>query len=98
MKLSTTENKSLTPSATDRPTGLSRSEAHRRLKQYGFNDPVKSEKKSRVVQFLRLFAEPLIAILLVASVVSAIVGDAVNAVNSSSKCNSKVEMLKGKLR
>ena len=64
----------------DRSSGLTRTEASRRLKQYGFNDPVKSERKSRIVQFLLLFIEPLIGILLVASVVSAIVGDVINAV------------------
>ena len=65
---------------TERLTGLSGAEARQRLKQFGYNDPVKSKKTSRIIQFLLLFAEPLIAILLVASVVSVVVGDVVNAV------------------
>lgn len=80
MKLSTEKNKSTSPKATDSSTGLTGTEAHRRLKQYGFNDPVKTQKTSRVIQILKLFAEPLIAILLVASVVSAIVGEVVNSI------------------
>ncbi len=40
--------------------GLIGREAHRRLKQYGYNDPVKRQKTSRIIQFLLLFAEPLI--------------------------------------
>jgi len=80
MNPSTKTNTATFPKAADSSTGLTRSEAHRRLKQYGFNDPVKAQKTSRVIQFLKLFTEPLIAILLIASVVSAIVGEAVNSI------------------
>ena len=80
MKQSPNKNRVLSLPSTDNTTGLTEVEARRRLKQYGYNDPVKVQKTSRIIQFLLLFAEPLIAILLVASAVSAIVGDAVNAV------------------
>lgn len=61
-------------------TGLTSVEAHLRLTEFGPNDPVKKQERSRLVQFLLLFAEPLIAILLIASAVSAVVGETVNAV------------------
>lgn len=80
MKKPPTESQLSSTLLTDKLTGLSGAEARLRLKQFGYNDPVKSKKTSRIIQFLLLFAEPLIAILLVASVVSAIVGDLVNAV------------------
>ena len=80
MKTSPTENADGSAPSTDRLTGLTAAEARRRLEQYGYNDPVKAQKTSRMVQFLLLFIEPLIAILLVASAVSAIVGEVVNAV------------------
>jgi Mg2+-importing ATPase len=60
--------------------GLTAAEASRLIKQFGYNDPVKRQQRSRITQFLLLFAEPLIAILLVASAVSAMVGETVNAV------------------
>ena len=60
--------------------GLSSAEAVSRLRQYGYNDPVKKQKRSAIVQFLLLFAQPLVAILIVASIVSAAVGETVNAV------------------
>ncbi len=69
----------ITPGNLPDANGLSASEAARRLIQYGPNDPVKKQERSRFVQFLLLFAQPLIAILLVASAVSAFVGEAVNA-------------------
>ncbi len=79
MKQPLIENQLSSRHPTDRFAGLSGAEARQRLKQFGYNDPVKSHKTSRIVQFLLLFAEPLIAILLVASAVSVVVGDVVNA-------------------
>ena len=70
----------MTQSPSEKLTSLTSSEVRLRLQQFGYNDPVKSRKRSRIVEFLLLFVEPLIAILLVASVVSAIVGDMVNAI------------------
>ena len=66
--------------SAEKLVGLTTSEAKDRLNRFGYNEPVKKQAVSRVTQFLLLFAEPLIAILLVASVVSAVVGEVVNAV------------------
>ncbi len=59
--------------------GLTDSEASKRLDRYGPNDTTGLKHTSPVVQFLRLFLNPLIAILLVACVVSAILGDLADA-------------------
>ncbi|HVB20462.1 MAG TPA: magnesium-translocating P-type ATPase [Ktedonobacteraceae bacterium] len=59
--------------------GLTDAEASKRLKKYGPNDTTGIARISPVVQFLRLFLNPLVAILIVASVVSAILGDRINA-------------------
>ena len=59
--------------------GLTGVEARKRLDKYGPNDTTGLKRTSPIVQFLRLFLNPLVAILLVASVVSAILGDQVNA-------------------
>ncbi len=59
--------------------GLTGVEARKRLDTHGPNDTTGLKRTSPVVQFLRLFLNPLVAILLVASVVSAILGDRVNA-------------------
>ncbi|MEM4828033.1 MAG: cation-transporting P-type ATPase, partial [Desulfurococcaceae archaeon] len=60
--------------STNLQSGLSSSEAERRLKVYGLNEiPVK--KKSPLVMFARQFANFLIGILLVATAVSAFLGE-----------------------
>ena len=59
--------------------GLAGAEARKRLGRYGPNDMTGLKRTSPVVQFLRLFLNPLVAILLVASVVSALLGDPVDA-------------------
>jgi P-type E1-E2 ATPase len=59
--------------------GLTEAEASKRLDTYGPNDTTDLKRKSPVVQFLRLFLNPLVAILLVACIVSAILGDPVDA-------------------
>ena len=60
--------------------GLSSEEARRRLAVYGFNEPVSTRRAVPMLQFLRFFANPLVIILLIASAVSAITGDVVEAV------------------
>ena len=60
--------------------GLTNAEAKLRLKQFGLNEPVKVRQLSGIVQFLALFANPLIIILLLASVISFFVGDWINSV------------------
>ena len=59
--------------------GLTSAEAARRLVQYGPNDPAPKKERSHLVELLLQFANPLVAILLFASIVSAFVGELVNA-------------------
>jgi P-type Mg2+ transporter len=59
--------------------GLTGEEARKRLDTYGPNDTTGIKRSSGLVQFLRLFLNPLVMILLLASLVSIILGDRVNA-------------------
>ncbi len=59
--------------------GLSSPEALQRLEKYGPNDPSPHKENAQLLQILRLFKNPLVIILLIASLVSAIVGEGVNA-------------------
>src|SRR5260221_11808469 len=59
--------------------GLTSAEAARRLTQYGPNDPAPKRQRSQIVELLLQFANPLVAILLLASIVSGFVGEFVNA-------------------
>ena len=59
--------------------GLTSAEAARRLAEYGPNDPAPKKRRSYIVELLLQFANPLVAVLLFASVVSAFVGEVVNA-------------------
>ncbi len=54
--------------------GLTSDEAARRLAQDGPNEPVHVRRFSAAAQLLRLFASPLVLILLVAAVVSSLLG------------------------
>ena len=63
----------------DAEAGLSTTEARQRLVQYGPNEPVASRRTSGLVQILFLFINPLAIILLVASAISAAVGEVLNA-------------------
>ena len=49
--------------------GLTTGEAASRLDQYGPNDPSPPKTRSAFVDFLRLFLNPLVLILLIAAVV-----------------------------
>jgi Mg2+-importing ATPase len=60
-------------------TGLTSVQAARRLTQYGLNEPAHIRRLSAIAQFLHLFATPLVAILLVASVISTLLGQVVDA-------------------
>ncbi|HEV3221119.1 MAG TPA: magnesium-translocating P-type ATPase [Candidatus Acidoferrales bacterium] len=60
-------------------TGLSSDDARARLAQFGPNDPTPKGRSSGLRQIFLLIANPLIIILLVASVVSIFVGDKVDA-------------------
>ncbi len=59
--------------------GLTTAEASKRLVEYGPNDTTGIKQISPALQLLRLFLNPLVAILLVASVISVLLGDRVNA-------------------
>ncbi|HZU01418.1 MAG TPA: magnesium-translocating P-type ATPase [Ktedonobacteraceae bacterium] len=59
--------------------GLTGAEASKRLGTYGPNETTGLKHTSPVLRFLRLFSNPLVAILLIASVISAILGDRINA-------------------
>ena len=61
------------------PQGLTTAEAVRRLAEYGPNEPAPVRRFSAVVQFLGLFANPLVIILLVASAISVSLGQQVDA-------------------
>jgi P-type Mg2+ transporter len=72
-------------SPTDKPigsspeAGLSSEEAARRLEEYGPNEPAPVRRLSAVVQLLQLFGNPLVVILLVASGISAVLGQRIDA-------------------
>jgi len=63
----------------DRPTGLTSAEATRRLNDCGPNEPVSVRRFSALVELVHLFANPLVIILLVASVISASLGQRTDA-------------------
>jgi P-type Mg2+ transporter len=60
--------------------GLTTEQARARLKEVGANDPAPAHRTPALAHLLRSFASPLIAILLVASGISAVVGELLNAV------------------
>jgi P-type Mg2+ transporter len=59
--------------------GLSSEEARRRLTEVGPNEPAPERQAALLAQVLALFTNPLVAILLLASVVSALLGELINA-------------------
>jgi P-type Mg2+ transporter len=59
--------------------GLSTTEACLRLSKIGPNEPVASRRNSGLTQVLFLFVNPLVIILLIASAISAAVGEVLNA-------------------
>ena len=60
--------------------GLSSQDAAARLSQYGPNEPTPVKHGAAILELLLLFVNPLIIILLIASLVSFILGDAADAV------------------
>lgn len=59
--------------------GLSSVQAQQRLNEVGPNEPSNVKQRPAFLQFLHLFTNPLVAILLVASFISVLLGDVVNA-------------------
>src|SRR3990170_6107426 len=64
---------------TDPHHGLTEDEIKRRLEKYGYNELKKEEKVSPFILFINQFKNILIIILLVAIVLSALVGEVVDA-------------------
>jgi P-type Ca2+ transporter type 2C len=66
---------------TDLESGLTEDEARRRLQRYGYNELTKKEQRiSPLAIFINQFKNILIAILLVAAVLSAVIGEWMGAV------------------
>ena len=59
--------------------GLTSEEASRRLEAIGPNEPASRHRTGNLGQLARLFANPLVLILIAASVISGLVGDLINA-------------------
>src|ERR1051325_11349834 len=79
--MSTQEVLPTSPIAPLRPpeTGLSSREAQRRMTEFGPNDPARARRSVGIVELLRFFANPLVIILLIAAMISALVGERLNA-------------------
>jgi len=56
-------------------SGLSSDEVERRLKIFGYNELAKRKKRAAIVEFLSHFRNPLVIILLIASLISGFFGD-----------------------
>lgn len=65
--------------ATTNERGLTSQEAKTRQAKFGLNEHAPAKRGAGLIQFLLLFANPLVIILLIASAVSAFVGEIVNA-------------------
>ncbi len=63
-----------------KPTGLTDEEADARTLQYGENELIKAKGKSAFVLFISQFTSLLIVILIVAAVISAFVGNVIEAI------------------
>ena len=59
--------------------GLTSQAAAERLAQFGLNDPEPRKRRSPVIDFLRLFLNPLVLVLLIAATASAALGDVIDA-------------------
>ena len=81
IELKMTSTPSISGISQSRPfgNGLSGNEAHRRLAEFGPNEPAPAQRATILKQLLLLFANPLVIILLIASLVSAMIGDVANA-------------------
>ena len=72
-------NNTPTPNTIQQPIGLTWAEANVRLTKFGPNEPATAKRSATIFQLLLLFANPLAIILLAASVISAALGEVVNA-------------------
>jgi Mg2+-importing ATPase len=72
----------MSPNAADTPiaiAGLTAQEAEARLDQFGPNEPAATQRHSFLSAVVHVFMNPLTLILLIAAIVSAFTGDAVDA-------------------
>jgi Mg2+-importing ATPase len=79
-----TQPEGFTPVSTHGPggrgaLGLSQQEAEARLARFGANDAVPTRQRTLLAQLLGRFANPLVIILLLAGLLSGVLGDPVNA-------------------
>ena len=61
------------------PSGLTNEEARKRLSQYGPNEPTTVRRGATLQQMLVFVANPLVLILIVASIITAILGEVLNS-------------------
>jgi cation-transporting ATPase F len=73
------ENEALDATGSSLTQGLSEAEASRRRVQYGPNAITRKKSTSPFILFLQQFNQPLIYILLAAAVISALLGELVDA-------------------
>src|SRR5579862_3194089 len=64
---------------SEQQRGLTATDARRLLDEVGFNEPGRARRRNVVAQFLLLFANPLVVILVITSIVSAGLGEPVSA-------------------
>ena len=64
---------------TTTPAGLTTAQATERLRTYGSNTPVRAPSRTLLRELVTFARNPLVVILLVASLITAILGDVVNA-------------------
>lgn len=62
------------------PEGLSKDEAERRLKEYGLNEAATGKRLSSLLLFLSQFRNPLVYILIFATLVAALAGELTDAI------------------
>jgi len=61
------------------PNGLSREEAERRLKEFGYNELKEKKKVTPLQIFLRQFKDIFVIMLLIATAISFLIGETVDA-------------------
>ena len=59
--------------------GLTSQEAAARLTRFGPNDPAPPKPRSAILEFIRLFLNPLVLILLIAAAISVSLGEVTDA-------------------
>ena len=59
---------------TDTDIGLKSDEINKKIEQYGFNELEEKKKDSLLIKFLKQFKDFMIIILIIAAIVSAVVG------------------------